>query len=517
MSAAGRDFDNELSAYLDGELGDARRREVEQALAASPELRRRLEELREVSARLAELPRQAAPLPLRLALAELTPSAAIGGNSRRRLMFMLGLRVVSAAAAVGLFAFVGSQVYQAELTLDREFAGRAVQDAPMGRRSVAAMKDAHDDQALAAAAMANEPPSPADNSAAVPVAAVLPSASSSPALDGRQSPGESLIARGPVTHFEPDQRVVPAEGDATGTVRTLTGSTNDTPPGAELALAQFEVPTLAVIVRTDSPETLAAVRSILAAAGGRKDVAAAPPAASAGSGVRAAELVRMLVASSDAVRWIEQLESAAPQGVEFTLAGSGSLGELLRSLQPIQSAADSPGAPVSIAGADTQWRLQLRDEPAPHPAAAAAPPSPPGVRPAPATVPPDVHPREDRFAKLRADADKELPTSGAARRDAEQPGPPGRSSGQPTSSPGALKSSGGQSMATDQDVDGTAADSRYRTGAPTAGAATRSAEAESELAPSLGGTIMLRVMIVPPPPTASPPTSQPTSQPTDSK
>ena len=51
----------QLSAYLDGELAEAPRREVEAALAARPELRAELAELRRVAQLVGSLPREAAP------------------------------------------------------------------------------------------------------------------------------------------------------------------------------------------------------------------------------------------------------------------------------------------------------------------------------------------------------------------------------------------------------------------------------------------------------------------------
>lgn len=63
-----------LSPYLDGEVTDAERIQVEQALAASPELQRELDTLRRTVAMVAALPVVAAPRPFTLTEAQVKPA-----------------------------------------------------------------------------------------------------------------------------------------------------------------------------------------------------------------------------------------------------------------------------------------------------------------------------------------------------------------------------------------------------------------------------------------------------------
>lgn len=63
-----------LTAYLDGELSPARGQLVEQALKSHPDLRRELEQLRQISALLASLPKMSLPEAERRRLAEIDPS-----------------------------------------------------------------------------------------------------------------------------------------------------------------------------------------------------------------------------------------------------------------------------------------------------------------------------------------------------------------------------------------------------------------------------------------------------------
>lgn len=98
-------LDEQLSAYLDGELGADELREVERRLADSPDTRRRLDELRGVSRGLASLPRHAAPAPLD-AWARATPAGrgaprVSQGPLQRRVRVLL-YRIGSAAALIAL-------------------------------------------------------------------------------------------------------------------------------------------------------------------------------------------------------------------------------------------------------------------------------------------------------------------------------------------------------------------------------------------------------------------------------
>jgi len=95
-----------LSAYMDGELDETRRRAVEEALAAQPELRAELAALRRTVELVGSLPRQSAPPGFAARVA-----AAIGAEAKGRPAARPGwLRPVAAAAAaclvVGLVALL---------------------------------------------------------------------------------------------------------------------------------------------------------------------------------------------------------------------------------------------------------------------------------------------------------------------------------------------------------------------------------------------------------------------------
>ena len=96
-------FDDELlSAYLDGELTDAERATVEAELERNPEARRLLEQLRDVSRELHDLPRQSLPAPWRESLAELARAPSISIGRTRRGWIWASLAV---AAALMIMAF----------------------------------------------------------------------------------------------------------------------------------------------------------------------------------------------------------------------------------------------------------------------------------------------------------------------------------------------------------------------------------------------------------------------------
>lgn len=79
------DMSENLSAYLDGALSEAERRDLESRLAASSDLRRELESLRAVSRAVKDLPRS--PLPAGF-LARLQARRARGGAERRDWVFL---------------------------------------------------------------------------------------------------------------------------------------------------------------------------------------------------------------------------------------------------------------------------------------------------------------------------------------------------------------------------------------------------------------------------------------------
>lgn len=108
MSDVSRDnLGEQLSAYLDGELSEAEAREVRTLLAGSAAARTRLAELREVSERLRNLPRVAAPTALAEVRERWEPQQTIFGRVPRGWRIVMWLQSgVGVAACVGLF-FLG--------------------------------------------------------------------------------------------------------------------------------------------------------------------------------------------------------------------------------------------------------------------------------------------------------------------------------------------------------------------------------------------------------------------------
>lgn len=103
--------DELLIAYADGECGDADRKRVEQALAADPALRERLERHRRVAARLNAHfgPTAEAPVPDRLTALLQKQEAdvidfAAARQKRRRLPSWSNLGAIAASLAVGVLA-----------------------------------------------------------------------------------------------------------------------------------------------------------------------------------------------------------------------------------------------------------------------------------------------------------------------------------------------------------------------------------------------------------------------------
>lgn len=111
MAQPARDMpDADLSAYLDRELSPERTREIEQLLRESEDARRLLNDLRDVSDRLAALPRHRAPDELTAAMArhaERRLLLAAAGPARRLRRLRHGARIVAAAAVVALGVLVG--------------------------------------------------------------------------------------------------------------------------------------------------------------------------------------------------------------------------------------------------------------------------------------------------------------------------------------------------------------------------------------------------------------------------
>lgn len=104
------DLESDLSAYLDGELDDVRRQEVERRLAESNDARSLLEDLRTVRDALAALPRHKAPGDLATQMARhaerrWNPTGV--SVVRRRSPLRWVMRVSAAAAAVAACVFIG--------------------------------------------------------------------------------------------------------------------------------------------------------------------------------------------------------------------------------------------------------------------------------------------------------------------------------------------------------------------------------------------------------------------------
>ena len=100
----------DLSAYLDGELSQARAAEIEQLLAESPEARSMLEELRAISDQLGALPRTRAPRDLsRLEFLNAQRANAADQRSRikRARVYRLVTRISASAAVIALCVFAG--------------------------------------------------------------------------------------------------------------------------------------------------------------------------------------------------------------------------------------------------------------------------------------------------------------------------------------------------------------------------------------------------------------------------
>ena len=114
--------DELLSAYLDGRLSPAEAARLEARLAADPELRRRLQELRRVVQMLAQAPRLAVPRAFVLSEAQVATasSSRTGGWMRRRDGFARGLTLATAVVALALVFTLGVDVWsqrQSRLTV----------------------------------------------------------------------------------------------------------------------------------------------------------------------------------------------------------------------------------------------------------------------------------------------------------------------------------------------------------------------------------------------------------------
>ena len=104
----------DLSAYLDGELSPERAADIERTLAASPEARRLLDELRDVADQLAALPRLRAPDELTAAMTRHAERRLLlddVGTLRRTRTLRLWGRIGAAAAVLVACVFVGWEVF----------------------------------------------------------------------------------------------------------------------------------------------------------------------------------------------------------------------------------------------------------------------------------------------------------------------------------------------------------------------------------------------------------------------
>jgi anti-sigma factor RsiW len=103
--------DELLSAYLDGRLSPAEAARLEARLAADPELRRRLHELRRVVQLLAQAPRLAVPRAFVLSEAQVATASPARGWQRWRRGFPRGLTLATAVVALALVFTLGVDVW----------------------------------------------------------------------------------------------------------------------------------------------------------------------------------------------------------------------------------------------------------------------------------------------------------------------------------------------------------------------------------------------------------------------
>ncbi len=110
--------DELLSAYLDGRLTPAEAARLEARLAADPELRRRLQELRRVVQLLTQAPRLAVPRAFVLSEAQVATvsSSRALGRMRWRSGFVRGLTLATAVVALALVFTLGVDVWSQRQT-----------------------------------------------------------------------------------------------------------------------------------------------------------------------------------------------------------------------------------------------------------------------------------------------------------------------------------------------------------------------------------------------------------------
>jgi|GEM_PF-1409947 len=105
-----------LNAYLDGELSAAQAQKLEQQLARDPQMRRQLEQLRQVSDRIGQIPRSAAPKDLTAGVLQqlerefllgrdLARAESAGRNHLRLRRFLAAAAMVALMGAVGIIIY----------------------------------------------------------------------------------------------------------------------------------------------------------------------------------------------------------------------------------------------------------------------------------------------------------------------------------------------------------------------------------------------------------------------------
>jgi hypothetical protein len=180
-------YRDQLSAYLDGELGDAERRSLEAHLATCADCRRELAELRTTVALLRRLPEAAPPRSLRVAVPAPRPAPAI-------LRWYPRLRAATGLVAVFLLAVVVGDVFNNVFLTTR---GTAV---PMAARQEQPLTTAAADAAVRALEEAPKAATPGGGFQRVPPGGALPPAAATAVA---AAPAQPPVAAAPAATSAP--------------------------------------------------------------------------------------------------------------------------------------------------------------------------------------------------------------------------------------------------------------------------------------------------------------------------
>lgn len=277
-----RKNNEQLTAYLDGELSEAERRRVEQSLAGEPALAKELAELRAVRDMVRHLPREEVPADFaRRFLGRLERRTLLqpGLHEKRRsgrpwLWAAAALLLISAAA--GVFAVI------THLTGEKPPVAAGPEPkgpAPSGGMLAAREEKVHE---LARPAEASRPGGAAvtkgsDEIAAAPLTPVIPAAPTAPVV----SPKKELPAPGPVAAGQPAGPRAAAPAAQAVYVPVNTGDLTGARRGLEMAMFDLEIPPqaseddLASAGEADGEaETALGYRAVTAGAGQAKYVVA---------------------------------------------------------------------------------------------------------------------------------------------------------------------------------------------------------------------------------------------------